>query len=327
MKQTGASRFPGNGEFRGENRPYGALITYSLNVEGLPHPNEEVERERRLSQPEEPEAEAGAEERSGDDGEPKVTLEITDADGKVIRSFESPAKLGVNRTAWDLRRDAFKRPRGDEPSFFQPSGAEVLPGIYGVRVKYGDHEATGSVRVLADPRFDIPDSDRRAKFAAVMHAGALQEAATEMIERIRATRDDIDGVVEKAKDSDETAASSSGTAGDGANDELIREARELEKKLGELERKLWVPPDTKGIVADLSVFPRVGYVSGSLGSSWDAPTPAQQAYLRAVESQLAAVLAEFSQLFEADVTAFRERVEAAGIEFLKPKPPLSMPER
>ncbi|UCF20963.1 MAG: hypothetical protein JSU87_06090, partial [Gemmatimonadota bacterium] len=46
VKQTGASRFPGNGEFRGENRPYGALMTISLNVEGLPHPDEEVERQR-----------------------------------------------------------------------------------------------------------------------------------------------------------------------------------------------------------------------------------------------------------------------------------------
>ncbi len=322
VKQTGASRFPGNGEFRGENRPYGALITYSLNVEGLPHPNDEVERARRAARPA---AESGGDE--GREEEPKVDIEITDAEGDVIRSFKAPAKLGVNRAAWDLRRDAFKRPQGDEPSFFQPSGAEVLPGTYGVRVKYGDHEATGSVRVLADPRFDIPESDRRAKFAAVMRAGALQETATEMIERIRATRSDIDGVVTKAKESEEKSESATGSGGDGSNDELIRAARELGKTLGGVERKLWVPPDTKGIPASEDAFSRIRYVSGSLASSWDAPTSAQQAYLNAAESQLAGVLAEFNQLFQSEVAAFRGKVEAAGIEFLKPKPPLSMPER
>jgi len=38
---------PGSGEFHGENRPYGALITYSLNLPGLPLANDKEERERK----------------------------------------------------------------------------------------------------------------------------------------------------------------------------------------------------------------------------------------------------------------------------------------
>jgi photosystem II stability/assembly factor-like uncharacterized protein len=37
----------GSGEFHGENRPYGALITYSLNLPGLPLPDDKRERERK----------------------------------------------------------------------------------------------------------------------------------------------------------------------------------------------------------------------------------------------------------------------------------------
>jgi photosystem II stability/assembly factor-like uncharacterized protein len=37
---------PGAGEFQGENRPYGALITYSLNLPDLPLGDEKAERER-----------------------------------------------------------------------------------------------------------------------------------------------------------------------------------------------------------------------------------------------------------------------------------------
>ena len=47
VKQTGASRFPGHGEFRGENRPYGASISFVVNGEQLPHPDEEVEKARQ----------------------------------------------------------------------------------------------------------------------------------------------------------------------------------------------------------------------------------------------------------------------------------------
>ena len=84
VKQTGASRFPGHGEFRGENRPYGALITFSLNIDGLPHPNEEIERERRAAE-RQAQAEEEGEEGPPDRGE-QVTIEISDSEGEVIRS-------------------------------------------------------------------------------------------------------------------------------------------------------------------------------------------------------------------------------------------------
>ncbi|HYH44390.1 MAG TPA: hypothetical protein VEG34_01800, partial [Thermoanaerobaculia bacterium] len=46
-RQPGGGRFPGDVEFRGENRPYGAVLTYALDLPGLPHPIEEEERRRK----------------------------------------------------------------------------------------------------------------------------------------------------------------------------------------------------------------------------------------------------------------------------------------
>ncbi|HJX26887.1 MAG TPA: hypothetical protein VJ885_03165, partial [Thermoanaerobaculia bacterium] len=47
VAQGVGERFPGSDEYRGESRPYGALLTFSLNAPGLPHPVEEKERERK----------------------------------------------------------------------------------------------------------------------------------------------------------------------------------------------------------------------------------------------------------------------------------------
>ena len=49
---------------------------------------------------------------------------------QVIRRFKGPANLGVNRTSWDLKRDAFKRPPTGEPPRRRPRGrgTEVPPG-------------------------------------------------------------------------------------------------------------------------------------------------------------------------------------------------------
>lgn len=331
VKQTGESRFPGDGEFRGRNRPYGALITYSLNVEGLPHPDEEVERARAAARREAGEKREEREPRGGPAGErggrerekgPQVTIEITDADGNVIRTFKGPAKLGVNRAVWDLRYDGFKRPPREEASFFfQPRGPEVLPGTYGVRVKYGEHEAEGTVRVLADPRFDIPREEREAKLAAIMRAGALQETVAEAVERIDDAEAGIEDVLERLKKDRGTEGAAE------ADGELVEAGRRLKRTLAGLEKRFRVPPGTKGIVADTTVYSRVRYVLRSLGSSWDAPTPTQEIYLQQAESALKEALAEFNRVFAEDVAAFRERVAAAGIEFIGKHEPLELPER
>ena len=40
---------------------------------------------------------------------------MRDASGALIRSFEAPVKLGVNRVVWDLRGGAFALPEPEEP--------------------------------------------------------------------------------------------------------------------------------------------------------------------------------------------------------------------
>ncbi len=87
------------------------------------------------------------------------------------------------------------------------------------------------------------------------------------------------------------------------------------------------PGTTKGIVRFDSPLRRIGYVGGSLSSSWDAPTPAQLTYLGQAESMLEAALAELNRVFGEDVAAFRGQVEGAGISFLEPAERLEMPRR
>src|SRR6185436_5599227 len=113
----------------------------------------------------------------------------------VIRKFKGPARLGVNRASWDLTRDAFKRPRSEEAeqeSFRPRTGPEVLPGSYTVAIKFKGNEAKQTVTVVPDPRATLAPDVRKAKYDAILRAGALQEKTTEAIERIRKTRADID---------------------------------------------------------------------------------------------------------------------------------------
>lgn len=327
VKQTGGSRFPGNTEFRGENRPYGALITYSLKQKGLPHPDEEKERdikekERQVIEKEKKGTEVEFKkediptviEKEEEKG-PQVDIKITDENGKVIRKFKSSAKLGLNRAVWDLTRDAFKQPPREEPSpFGDDAGPQVLPGIYTVTVTFKDHQASTKVRVLGDQRYKNNDASRKLNWQTIMRAGELQEAATKAIEQVRNTKTDIDFVLkriaslESVSKKDETEES--------PYKNLQEPARNLMKDLDQLERKLWTPPKTKGIPPEKDAWSKITYIQGSLGSSWDAPTKAQLIYLKQAESLLQQVLQESQRVFREKVTPFKKQVEQFKIMLL-----------
>jgi hypothetical protein len=197
----------------------------------------------------------------------------------------------------------------------------VLPGVYSVTVSYGDHEAGGNVRVLADPRFDVPRADAEAKWAAIQRAGAAQERFTDAVLRIRRTRDDVKIVLDKLRQAARDAVRPGEEPDELVDPELKQAADALKKALDEAERDLWSPPGTKGIVARDHALALISYTLRSLGSSWDAPTPAQLDYLGRAERRLDEALDRHRSLFDTEVPEFRRRVREAGVALLSETPP------
>ncbi len=312
---------PGAGEFLGENEPYGALVAFSVHGEGIPHPNEKLERERKEA--ERAAAKPKAEEKKQEGGEDKskaveAEIRVTDASGKVIRKWKAKVHQGINRIVWNLTRDAFKRP-GTNPfaEFFGGGGVEVVPGDYTVTVEFRDQTAGKPVRVLEDPRFDIARADREAKQKMILRAGADQETLTKAVERIQRAKDDIGTIIAKLKQRDQDADTTDDEKS--SNKPLIKDAEKLRKSLTEAEKKLWQLPDTKGIPPETDALSKIGYVLGSLQSSWDAPDEAQKTYLRQAEAVLQDALASANTLFDTDVAAFRVKARDAGLDVLLPE--------
>ncbi|HEY0139679.1 MAG TPA: hypothetical protein VGF48_02225 [Thermoanaerobaculia bacterium] len=352
-RQKEGARFTGDTEFRGENEPYGALLTYSLNAPGLPHPVEAKERERREKErepqrrprigesgvpetsedvPKEPEATAAKKEqkkeqkpedqKTGDakpkgDKDPEVDIHVSDASGKVVRKFKGPARLGVNRASWDLSRDEFKQPPREGGNPFGPqSGPELPPGTYTVTIKYAGEEAKQTVRVSADPRERYTAEQRQAKFDAVTRAGRLQETLVEAIDRVQKTRADIDAVTNKLKKPDAEP--------DAEPDPLAKSGSALKEKLDKIERRLWTPPRQKGIPAENDALAKLQYPMYAMQSSWDAPTPAQLEYFARAETFARGVLDDLNKLFAEDVAKFREEVRKQNVVLLPDAQPIEI---
>lgn len=315
VRQGSGARFAGDTEFRGENRPYGALISFWVTDSKLPHPDPEVERTRQEALPQPsptPSADRAAPTgRRRDSDGPQATISVADQTGTVVRTFTAPVTQGFNRVSWDLRRDAFKDPpRGEESWWQEGGGPELPPGRYTVTVQVGEQRAGAPVEVMPDPRVSIAPADRQAKWQAIQRAGALQEQLSDGITRLRAVRDDLAVVRGKLRRNGE---GDNHTTPDEARKRLLAQADALDKRVGELEKLFWVPPGTKGIVDLGDARSKVRRVLGALQSSWEAPTAAQLAYLQEAEISAHGAMTALHDFVASEVTAFRTAVSAAGV--------------
>lgn len=123
----------------GQNPPNGAIIDYYL--------------------PQEPDS-AG------------VSIKIFDRDNNLLRTYKSmadekggitpasgeiSAKKGVNRLAWDLRKDKVETIK-DQFMYGSNEGHIIAPGNFTVQLKTGKDSVTTKLTVVKDPRLKISDS-------------------------------------------------------------------------------------------------------------------------------------------------------------------------
>ena len=327
----------GAGEYGGSNREYGAILTYSLNVPGLRLQDDEKERARKESErvakaaKAEPAAKDVKDAKDAKDAKDegpgeKVDITVADAAGKVIRKFKGPAKLGVNRAVWDLGTDPFRNlPEGDNSRNAgddEPSGPEVVPGTYTVTVKLGDHVATQTIQVVADPRTRNTAADWAARGAAIDELRSLNDTMADAIWRLRRTRDDVSAVQTKAKqiaqDAGEKDAKKLGEL------PLVKDGGKVSDALDEIEKRLWQAPEGIGIRPNTDALSSV-FTASDVQSSWDPPTANDRAKLVDAHRAVDAVVAELNKLFAGDVAAFRKKAEEAKIGLLSGAQPVVVP--
>jgi photosystem II stability/assembly factor-like uncharacterized protein len=218
----------GAGEFFAPNPPAGAVLTYYV-------------------------AKAGR----------NVEIAVRDATGENVRFFHGPARPGLNRVCWDLRRDPPAGPTAESSciaaattslGFPRPTSAGPLvsPGKYTVRVTPpGSAALESEVTVLPDPRFPISDADRGARETAVLRSWSLQKQLAAARDTGRAVSTQISAMRDYAK-----------AAGEGGGEAL----RSLDRIAGDVNRAQTQIGSASGIAAR---------VQAAIDSYDGSPTEAQ----------------------------------------------------
>ena len=163
-RQAMGTRFAADAMYSGDNRPRGAMITYSVNKE-LSQKSEKIDA---------PSAKGRSKAKRGSDEE-KVKVAIFNELGENIRNIEvTPEHNGVNRMQWGLERKGMQRPsrRATRPNMPEPRGGNVLPGTYKIVMSYAGSKDSTLVTVHYDPRIEITMEALEAT-AALEDEGAM----------------------------------------------------------------------------------------------------------------------------------------------------------
>lgn len=285
----GASTSPyrgiGDAQFKGVQRAYGALISYSLN------PPDSILV------------------RTGTKKEEKLDVQIVDANGKLINTLKGTIHQGINRVAWGLDYKPILHPnsrrvRMDELNIL------VGPGTYTAKITYGGQTVSQPFEVKPDPRIKID-------MKGLQESIAMQRTLGDMLEKTVAASKEIKKARERLKMLTESSAGGATDKSAPGKDKV----KALDKKLAELDKKL-VPNNTVQGIFDQSVVMSSQLVRAIsiLSSSFDPPTEGAKVIYQKLSETNPKILEEVNNLLKNEVNSLEKEVKEA-----LPAAPSSLP--
>lgn len=293
-------------EFLGKSRDYGALISFYLDAEHLPHPDADIERLRAPAVVDK-------------DAKPKPTkaaIEVRDAAGVLVNRFEVDAHRGLNRAVWDLQRTAYRSALPPSP-WGGGLQAPVVPGNYKVTIVFDEQRATTALNVLPDPRLKLSPDDYARKAASWAQLGKAQEKLTDAVREMLDLRADLDRASALAKanvDRRKELDPALDLADEDPHQAAIKAIDAFKKKLLEVEKVVWQSPETtKGLIAETDAQSKIGTAGWYFSASLRPASPTHLAYLQAAETATDKAIAALNDFLRAELPPLRKQIDDIDI--------------
>lgn len=316
-RQAAGTRFQAQAMFQGQNRRSGAMISYYVK-------NVKVKSKSKKSKEGNANAESTAEARSGtmsldperEKGDTtKITLEILNDQREVIRTLKQTPKPGVNRMYWQLDRKGIRFPRRNNPrpNAPEPGGPDVLPGTYTVRMTYGKDKDSTTIKVVPDPRINVPQSQRMAKNELIEEMSKGIELSAKAVKQLKESQEITNWVMKKIKGKDEKTKA------------LKKQGKEVQKNLKSLLEMVLGQEGKQGIYRDpQQVTRKVGRSYSFIQSTWEAPNENEKIRVAQAQEALKEYLEKVNNFFANDWPAFQKALKAHEFTMFEEYKPLKL---
>lgn len=263
------------------------------------------------------------------DAADKLTLDILDGDGNLLRSFnnldeaarnaqeddpEAPKKLyasakaGWNRFLWDMRVDEAVRLDANDPQAGHVVGPMVVPGSYQVRVTVGDTTETQAFAVLPDPGAEGSPEDLQAQFDLLLQIRDTFSKATSTVNQMRKIRAQLEGWAERLNGSQNGVG------------KLAQSASDLQAQVLEVEQKLIYPGLKKGwpgmLNKGVQLLGKLATLPAVVATGDYRPTDQAVAVYEKLAGEIDEVIAEYQALVEGDLAEFNKQIVESEISVI-----------
>jgi photosystem II stability/assembly factor-like uncharacterized protein len=287
-----------NQEFVGTNPPNGALIYYLLGA-----------------------APSG-----------RMTLEITDQNGKLVRRFTNPKKTpvkpsedvilpplpppqlpaaaGLNRFVWDVRYAPPNTVPGDVFLSGRPKGPLVTPGHYQLKLTVDGEPETVPIEINLDPRVQVGSTDLEQQLEFALEIRDLLSRASATILDTRDLRTQLEALQLRL-------------GGDPKTRKVLVAAAELQKKSASVENAL-IQNNLKTL-KDLIKFPielsgQLAELESIVENADSSPTQQNVAAFKILGEKVNQQLAYWKQLVDKDLVELNQEMAKSGVSGVSIRP-------
>lgn len=243
---------------------------------------------------------------------PVVLLQVSDAQGDPVRWVEGPARAGLHRVAWDLRRPApdpvsMSQPGFRPPWVTDPVGPLVPPGAYSVQMVLVTEDAVEEI----GPRqtFEVkpvPSAPPGTDFVAVAD---FQHRTSELSRRSGAAGREIGRVREQLRYMREALLRTPE-----ADVTLLQRMDGISDSLDALSLRLQGDP-VRGSLNESSAPTISGRIGSVVGGHWSTrmePTATHRRNVEIAESDLGTLEQDLEALLDGELRAVEEALVEAG---------------
>ncbi|MEN8776446.1 MAG: hypothetical protein ABF263_03630 [Polaribacter sp.] len=290
-QQPTGSRFGADAMYQGENKNGGAMISYFVDV---------------------PKVDKKAKKKKKEDVKyDSIKLEIFN-DATQIRTlkFKAPKESGVHKITWYLREKGVARAsRRIRESKREPSGVQVKPGTYRLKITFGNEVSEQDIKVEFDPRLQISQAAINQKYAASKELEKYQEKIAAAVKQLVQSKNTATSIKSDLSKEDKKKYKSE-----------IKNSSEIIKKIDDLIAKYLGSIDKRqGITRnpEITVNQRFGKASRYIRSRFGEQTATETMLMNQFKNEFTKVISETNTFFNNDWVTYKASVENIKISPFK----------
>lgn len=252
-----------------------------------------------------------------------VQIEISDHDGRPIRTLTGTKQQGMNRLWWDLKYESTKQPKlrtsplghpeiGVGPEGFRPFPLEgrlaplVPPGTYTVKLKIGTSELTRPLVVKEDPNALGSEQGIEAQTGVVLQLRTTLNESVDLIDRAESIRKQIADIKASLQS-------------DPRWKNLLVEANGIDEKLLSIEESLFDPRITgsgDSFYYPPKIYSKLQNVARDIMQSDYQPTQPQRDAANQLAEDVSRLQSNFDALKRVDLAAFNEHLRNVNVPYV-----------